>query len=73
MGDKVKKRSRLKCPICKKPTYWENNPYRPFCSKECKLADLFGWLSEEYSIKVSENETEIKGGDSYFLDKMDRD
>jgi endogenous inhibitor of DNA gyrase (YacG/DUF329 family) len=47
MGNKLK----VKCPICKKLTQWEGNPYRPFCSKECKLADLYGWLNEEYSIK----------------------
>ena len=47
MGNKRK----VKCPICKKPAPWEGNPYRPFCSKECKLVDLYGWLNEEYSIK----------------------
>jgi endogenous inhibitor of DNA gyrase (YacG/DUF329 family) len=50
MGSKLK----VKCPICKKKTNWENNPYRPFCSKECKLADLYHWIEEDYRIKVSE-------------------
>ena len=36
MGNKLK----IRCPVCKKKTFWEGNPYRPFCSKECKLADL---------------------------------
>jgi len=50
MGSKLK----VKCPICKKKTTWGKNPYRPFCSKECKLADLYHWIEEDYRIKVSE-------------------
>lgn len=46
-------RKRL-CPLCGKETTWKGNPYRPFCSKECKLADLYNWLSEEYRIKLKE-------------------
>jgi len=42
----------VRCPICKKKTTWKGNPFRPFCSKECKLADLYGWLSEDYRIKL---------------------
>ncbi|NPA39231.1 MAG: DNA gyrase inhibitor YacG [Thermodesulfobacteria bacterium] len=47
---KKKKKKTIKCPICKKETQWEGNPYRPFCSKKCKLADLYNWLSEEYKL-----------------------
>ncbi|MCS7279465.1 MAG: DNA gyrase inhibitor YacG [Thermodesulfobacteriaceae bacterium] len=46
--------SKLKCPKCKREVKWKNNPYKPFCSKVCKLADLYGWLEEEYRIKVIE-------------------
>ncbi len=41
------------CPICHtrldvaKP---EEAPYRPFCSKRCKMVDLGRWLNEEYRI-----------------------
>ncbi|WP_028840645.1 DNA gyrase inhibitor YacG [Thermodesulfobacterium hveragerdense] len=41
----------MKCPICHKKIKLENNPYRPFCSKECKFVDLYNWLKEEYKIK----------------------
>ncbi|QER41558.1 DNA gyrase inhibitor YacG [Thermodesulfobacterium sp. TA1] len=41
----------MKCPVCKKKTNLKDNPYRPFCSKECKFADLYNWLNEEYKIK----------------------
>jgi len=46
---------RVKCPNCGKITNWENNPYRPFCSEKCKLADLSRWLNEEYTISVEES------------------
>lgn len=44
------KGSRIKCPICKKKTSWENNPFKPFCSERCKLIDLGKWASEDYRI-----------------------
>lgn len=37
-----------KCPTCKQPTAWENNPYRPFCSDRCKLIDLGSWADGSY-------------------------
>jgi endogenous inhibitor of DNA gyrase (YacG/DUF329 family) len=49
---------KLKCPHCKRETTWRDNPYRPFCSKECKLADLYSWLSEEYRFKLRSEEVE---------------
>ncbi|RKX58903.1 MAG: DNA gyrase inhibitor YacG [Thermodesulfobacteriota bacterium] len=52
MGNKLK----IRCPVCKKKTFWKNNPYRPFCSKECKLADLYNWLNEDYKIKIFKEE-----------------
>ena len=45
---------KIVCPNCKKETTWENNPYRPFCSEKCKLADLSKWLNEEYAITSNE-------------------
>jgi endogenous inhibitor of DNA gyrase (YacG/DUF329 family) len=41
----------VKCPNCGKEVKWDGNPYRPFCSEKCKLADLSKWLNEEYSIE----------------------
>lgn len=38
------------CPQCKKPTTWQNNPNKPFCSDRCKLIDLGAWASESYKI-----------------------
>ncbi|OAG26860.1 DNA gyrase inhibitor YacG [Thermodesulfatator autotrophicus] len=45
-------KKKIKCPQCGKLTFWEENPYRPFCSERCKLIDLGHWLSEEYRIRV---------------------
>ena len=44
------------CPYCKKNMTVEmkrieNNPFFPFCSKNCKFADLDKWFSGEYSIE----------------------
>ncbi len=50
MASSIKK--WIKCPLCGKKTLWKENPFRPFCSKECKLADLYNWLSEEYKVKI---------------------
>jgi endogenous inhibitor of DNA gyrase (YacG/DUF329 family) len=30
------------------------NPYRPFCSERCKLADLGSWLNGDYRLPVAE-------------------
>ena len=55
---------KVKCPNCGKETIWENNPFRPFCSEKCKLADLSKWLNEEYSLvseePVVEEETDSR-------------
>ena len=42
----------IKCPICRKPTQWEDNPNRPFCSERCRIIDLSKWASEEYSVSI---------------------
>ena len=41
------------CPTCK--TQWsvsrrEDAPFRPFCSKRCKMIDLYKWFAGEYKI-----------------------
>ncbi len=57
---------RIRCPVCKRMTTWEENPWRPFCSERCKLIDLGAWASEEYKIpgKKEEDEDEKKQGES---------
>ncbi|BCX81063.1 conserved hypothetical protein [Methylomarinovum caldicuralii] len=39
---------QVPCPICRKPVEWRrDNPYRPFCSRRCKLIDLGEWATEK--------------------------
>jgi endogenous inhibitor of DNA gyrase (YacG/DUF329 family) len=43
--------TRVKCPMCSVAVEWSPaNPYRPFCSQRCKLADLGAWASGQYSV-----------------------
>ena len=51
---------KVKCPICKKETEWEENEFRPFCSERCKLIDLGKWASEEYRIAGKKDEEDKK-------------
>jgi endogenous inhibitor of DNA gyrase (YacG/DUF329 family) len=34
------------------------NPYRPFCSERCKLADLGSWLNGDYRVPAGNAESE---------------
>ena len=45
----------MKCPICHRPTSYEGNPFRPFCSERCKLIDFGAWANEEYSVPSEES------------------
>jgi endogenous inhibitor of DNA gyrase (YacG/DUF329 family) len=42
-----------RCPSCRAVVRWEGNPHRPFCSERCRLADLGGWVTEQYRIAGS--------------------
>lgn len=44
----------MKCPICQRPTTYEGNPFRPFCSERCKLLDFGAWANEEYAVPSEE-------------------
>jgi endogenous inhibitor of DNA gyrase (YacG/DUF329 family) len=50
----------VRCPTCAKPTSWQGNSQRPFCSLTCRLIDLGGWLDERYRVPSREDE----GGES---------
>ncbi|MDF0642980.1 MAG: DNA gyrase inhibitor YacG [Nitrospira sp.] len=40
----------MNCPLCRRPTTWKANPWRPFCSERCQLTDLGTWAAEEYRV-----------------------
>ena len=45
----------LACPTCRKPVKWvPSNPYRPFCSKRCRLIDFGAWANENHKIPGQE-------------------
>ena len=48
------------CPICRQPTTWEGNTWRPFCSERCQITDLGTWAAEEYRIPGSSLTTETE-------------
>jgi len=45
--------TRLHCPQCHRPTVWEGNDSRPFCSERCRLIDFGGWVDGNYRIPES--------------------
>ncbi len=59
---------QMKCPICKKTIEWEDNVYRPFCSRRCQLIDLGNWASEKYTLP-SENELDGKEDENGIHDE----
>lgn len=47
-----------RCPKCTKLIEEKAKEHLPFCSKVCQEADLYCWLSEEYSISRELTEEE---------------
>ena len=50
------------CPVCRKKTEWEGNPFRPFCSERCKMLDLGTWAAEGYRIPGEKALEDEEGG-----------
>jgi endogenous inhibitor of DNA gyrase (YacG/DUF329 family) len=60
------------CPTCKKEiVYRTDNPFRPFCSKRCKLIDLGTWLEEGYSIPAGESTEKPENFDTPVIGEQD--
>ncbi|MGQ9744822.1 MAG: DNA gyrase inhibitor YacG [Dissulfurimicrobium sp.] len=57
-----KLKNTFNCPICHKSVSHKDNPFRPFCSKRCKMIDMGAWLKGDYYIQ----------GD-YIGDRADQD
>ncbi len=53
------------CPHCEKAfaVTEENHPYRPFCSRRCKMADLGRWLQEKYVVEGEHAANDVKMDD----------
>jgi hypothetical protein len=65
---------RIRCPLCRRTTTWEENPWRPFCSERCKLTDLGRWASEEYRIEggTDASDREDAGGSATIPSGQDQ-
>jgi len=59
--DREMNEGTIKCPICRKETTWNNNPFRPFCSERCRLIDLGKWASDGY--RIPGDKKSIPGGE----------
>ncbi|MDN5941104.1 MAG: DNA gyrase inhibitor YacG [Nitrospira sp.] len=40
----------MTCPLCRQPSTWQGNPWRPFCSERCQVTDLGAWATDRYRI-----------------------
>ena len=40
----------MTCPLCRQPSTWDDNPWRPFCSERCQVTDLGAWVMERYRL-----------------------
>ncbi len=62
------KKKVVNCPTCEKLVAWhDENEYRPFCSRRCKLIDFGDWATEKHSIpnemffsEVDENQEKLQ-------------
>ena len=52
-----------RCPTCRLSVAWEGNAHRPFCSERCQLADLGGWVTEQYRIPGASRGSEAMSDD----------
>lgn len=55
----------MTCPNCNKPTQYEGNPSRPFCSERCKMIDLGKWAGEIYRMPTQERPSDSVTGTSF--------
>jgi len=55
---------KIRCPICREWTVWEENPDRPFCSARCREKDIGAWASGSYRIEGRKEELEDEAEDA---------
>ena len=61
-----------RCPLCRRETSWEDNPWRPFCSERCQMIDLGRWASGEYRMPVVEDPENVSVEDRDMADEDSR-
>ena len=54
MTPQKKKPLKIKCPRCRSVLddveSLKTTGLFPFCSEKCKMSDLYGWFTEEYTV-----------------------
>lgn len=62
---KETKQTEINCPSCGAKTLWDaqRNPFRPFCSAQCKNQDFVSWANEEHSIPGSSQYDDVLSED----------
>lgn len=60
----MSKPTTFPCPQCKKPSQWQDNPFRPFCCERCKLIDLGAWANEDYKVATNSAPEHHEQGDA---------
>lgn len=53
------------CPRCGQPSFWTDNPFRPFCSERCKLIDFGAWANDEYKLPTDDAPQAEDSGNDY--------
>jgi endogenous inhibitor of DNA gyrase (YacG/DUF329 family) len=49
------KHLKVKCPTCELLLFYsKENPFRPFCSERCRVADTANWADETYRVPSAE-------------------
>ena len=61
-----------RCPLCRRETSWEDNPWRPFCSERCQMIDLGRWASGDYRMPVVEDPENVSVEDRDIADEDSR-
>ena len=52
------------CPACRgRSLFAPSNPWRPFCSERCAVADLGAWASEAYRVPAAPDASAVDGVD----------
>jgi endogenous inhibitor of DNA gyrase (YacG/DUF329 family) len=51
---------KVRCPHCRNWTKWGDNPFKPFCSDQCRSADLGNWATERYRIPDPEGSAVVE-------------
>jgi tRNA threonylcarbamoyladenosine biosynthesis protein TsaE len=54
------KAEEIRCPICRKPVAAESATW-PFCSEQCRMADLGRWFAGQYSVSREIREDDRSG------------